>query len=75
MNTKVQSLLLALVLLASMFSYSEAYFPAEVGRKSSIEGADGSEDAFMGTRVTRDRDLSKMQLKREELCEVSKRVC
>ena len=37
MNTKVQSFLLALVLLASMFSDSEAYFPARVGRKSSIE--------------------------------------
>ena len=37
MNTKVQSLLLALVLLASMFSDSEGYFPARVGRKSSIQ--------------------------------------
>ena len=37
MNTKVQSFLLALVLLSSMFSDSEAYFPARVGRKSSIE--------------------------------------
>ncbi|CAH3148087.1 unnamed protein product [Porites evermanni] len=55
MNTKVQSLLLVLVLLSSMFSDSEGYFPARVGRKSSIQGADGSEDAFMGTRVTRDQ--------------------
>jgi len=37
MNTKVQSLLLALVLLSSMFSDSEGYFPARVGRKSSIQ--------------------------------------
>ena len=37
MNTKVQSVLLALVLLVSMFSDSEAYFPARVGRKSSVE--------------------------------------
>ena len=37
MNTKVQSLLLALVLLASMFSETEGYFPSGVGRKSSIQ--------------------------------------
>ena len=37
MNTKVQSLLLALVLLSSMFSDSEGYFPTGVARKSSIQ--------------------------------------
>ena len=30
-------MLLALVLLASMFSDSEAYFPARVGRKTPIQ--------------------------------------
>ena len=37
MNTKVQSFLLALVLLSSMFSDSDGYFPAGVGRRSSIQ--------------------------------------
>ena len=37
MNTKVQSFLLALVFLSSMFSDSDGYFPAGVGRRSSIQ--------------------------------------
>lgn len=78
MNAKLQGLFLAFVLLASMFSHSESFFPNRVGRKRSFtQESEGYEALPLGTRNLRlaREGSDELRLRKDELCEFAKRTC